>query len=173
VYAKRIWNRENPSVGLLNIGEEPSKGNDLSKEAYGLLQQDGRLNFVGNVEGREVMRHAADVVVCDGFVGNVILKLGESIASVLPLLVGQEMQKRELPPESQQMVAGVLRGVGQSFDYEEYGGTPLLGIAGNVLIGHGGSSARAIENMIVAGAEVARRNVAGAIEDVFRHPTDD
>jgi glycerol-3-phosphate acyltransferase PlsX len=173
VYVQRVWNRENPTVGLLNIGEEPSKGNELSKEAYGLMQNDARLNFVGNVEGREVMRHAADVIVCDGFVGNVILKLGESIASVVPQLVAAEMQRQSLPPESQKMIAGVLRGVGQSFDYEEYGGTPLLGIAGNVLIGHGGSSARAIENMIVAGAEVASRNIAGAIEDVFGHVTDD
>ncbi|MDX1739757.1 MAG: phosphate acyltransferase PlsX, partial [Rhodothermales bacterium] len=167
VYVQRIWDRQNPTVGLLNIGEEPSKGNELSKEAYALMQQDGRLNFVGNVEGREIMLHAADVIVCDGFVGNIILKLGESIASVVPQLVAQEMQRQALPPESQKMIAGVLRGVGQSFDYEEYGGTPLLGIAGNVLIGHGGSSARAVENMIIAGAEVARRNVAGAIEDVF------
>jgi glycerol-3-phosphate acyltransferase PlsX len=173
VYARRIWNIEDPTVGLLNIGEEPSKGNELSKEAHQLLAQDGRINFVGNIEGRELMRHAADVVVCDGFVGNVILKLGESIASVLPMLVGQEMQRQQLSVENQQMVGSVLKGVGQSFDYEEYGGTPLLGIAGNVLIGHGGSSARAVENMIVAGAEVARRNVAGAIEDVFGHSTDD
>jgi len=167
VYARRIWNRENPTVGLLNIGEEPSKGNDLSREAHELLAKNGSLNFVGNVEGRELMRHAADVVVCDGFVGNVILKLGESIASVLPTLVGQEMLRQKLSLEQQQTVAGVLKGVGRSFDYEEYGGTPLLGIAGNVLIGHGGSSARAIENMILAGAEVARQNVAGSIEDVF------
>ncbi len=167
VYARRIWNRESPTVGLLNIGEERSKGNELTKEAFEMLEQDGRLNFVGNVEGRDLMHHAADVIVCDGFVGNVILKLGESIASVLPRLVGAEMERQKLPPEQQKIVGGVLRGVGAAFDYEEYGGTPLLGVGGNVLIGHGGSSARAVENMIVAGAEVARQNVAGSIEDMI------
>lgn len=173
IYVRRIWKEESPTVGLLNIGEEPTKGNELSKEAHRLLREEGRLNFVGNVEGRDLMGHAADVVVCDGFVGNIILKLGESIASVLPRLVAAEMQKQRLEPEHQRMVAGVLKGVGRTFDYEEYGGTPLLGIAGNVLIGHGGSSARAIENMIVAGAEVARQNVAGSIEDAFGSHADD
>ncbi|NND17388.1 MAG: phosphate acyltransferase PlsX [Silicimonas sp.] len=167
IYAQRIWKKADATVGLLNIGEEASKGNELTREVYGLLKDDARLNFVGNVEGRDLMCHAADVVVCDGFIGNVVLKLGESIASVVPQLVAQEMQRQKLAPEHQQIVAGVLKGVGKAFNYEEYGGTPLLGVAGNVLIGHGGSSARAIENMIIAGGEVARQNVAGSINDVF------
>ncbi len=169
IYVQRIWETPEPTVALLSIGEERSKGNEATKGAYELLENDPTVNFVGNIEGRELMHHAADVVACDGFVGNIILKLGESIASVVPTLVAKEMKRQAVPPEGQQLVAGVLQGVARSFDYEEYGGTPLLGIAGNVLIGHGGSSARAIENMIVAGAEVARSNVAGSIEDAFGH----
>lgn len=168
IYVERAIKTPNPTVGLLSVGEERSKGNELTKEAYEIIEQDKRINFVGNIEGRDIMAHAADVVVCDGFVGNIILKLGESIATVLPQLIGAEMQRQKLPAESQQTVAGVLHGVKKSFDYEEYGGMPLLGVGGAALIGHGGSSARAIENMILAAAQVAERKVAGSIADAFR-----
>ncbi len=167
IYVERVLKKERPRVALLSIGEERSKGNDVTKEAYEMLEAHTRLNFVGNIEGRDVMRHAADVVICDGFVGNIILKLGESIATVLPQLIGREMERQKLSAEQQQLVVGVLKGVQRRFDYEEYGGTPLLGVAGTVLIGHGGSTARAIENMILAAAEMASRNVAGSIEDTF------
>lgn len=167
VYASAILERERPSIGLLNIGEEPGKGDELTREAYELLEQDSGLHFVGNVEGRDLMRHAADVVVCDGFVGNVVLKLGESVATVLGELVKKEMQSQKLSAEQQQMVAGVLRGVLKSFDYQEYGGAPLLGVNGNVIIGHGSSSVRAIARMIEVGAEMARQDVANSIAHVF------
>ncbi len=172
IYVERAIKTANPTVGLLSVGEERSKGNELTKEAYELIEQDKRINFVGNVEGRDIMAHGADVVVCDGFVGNVVLKLGESIATVLPQMIGGEMQRQKLPAESQRMVAGVLQGVKESFDYEEYGGMPLLGVAGTTLIGHGGSSARAVENMILAAAQVAERKVAGSIADAFRDTAD-
>lgn len=167
IYVERVVKKERPTVGLLSVGEERSKGNEVTKEAYGLLEADPSLNFVGNIEGRDIMEHAADIVVCDGFVGNVILKLGESIATVIPQLIGREMKRQALGDDAQKLVGGVLRGVNKSFDYEEYGGMPLLGVSGTVFIGHGGSSVRAIENMILAAANVARRNVTGSIQQAL------
>ncbi len=167
IYARSIFKHENPSIGLLNIGEEPGKGNDQVKATFELLRQTPGLHFRGNVEGRDVFHHAVDVVVCDGFVGNVILKLGESMATVLPHFVNQEFERQQLDAEEQQTVDRVVRGVRRHFDYEEYGGVPLLGVAGNVLIGHGGSTARAIERMIEAAAEVVEQNVAGAIAEAL------
>lgn len=163
VYAERIMHRARPVVALMNIGEEPGKGNDQVKAAYALLREQPDLHFRGNIEGRDLMHHAADVVVCDGFVGNVMLKLGESMPAALTEMVRQEMERQGLTEEERAVVARVLHGVQQPFNYEEFGGTPLLGVAGNVLIGHGGSSARAIERLILTAAEVAQQDVAGSI----------
>ncbi len=167
IYAERILHREHPTVALLNIGEEPGKGNEQIKEAYRLFSETPSLRFKGNIEGRDLLQYTADVVVCDGFVGNIILKLGESVATILPQMIGQEMQRQGLAPDEQALVARVLRGALRCFDYQEFGGVPLLGIDGHVLIGHGGSSARAIERMILNGAEFARQNVAGAIKSAL------
>ncbi len=164
VYAERILGRENPSVGLLNVGEEKGKGNELTKEAFALLESHEHIHFAGNIEGRDILAHAVDVVVCDGFVGNIILKLGESVASVLPKMIGMEMQKLGLSPEEQQLVGKTLAGVQKKFDYEEFGGAPLLGVDGNVMIGHGGSTARAIENMVLGGAQLVRQGVRDALD---------
>lgn len=163
IYAERILKREHPTVALLNIGEEPGKGNEQAKETHRLFAETPGLRFKGNVEGRDLLQYPADVVVCDGFVGNIILKLGESVATILPQMIGQEMQRLGLASEEQALVARVLRGALRHFDYQEFGGVPLLGVNGHVLIGHGGSSARAVERMILTGAEVARQDVAGAI----------
>lgn len=163
IYVERIMQRANPSVALMNIGEEPSKGNDQVKAAYELLKDDTSLNFLGNIEGRDLLHHAADVVVCDGFVGNVILKLGESLATAFPKMIGQEMQRQALGADEQALIGRVLHGVKQRFNYEEYGGAPLLGVGGNVLIGHGSSSAYAIERLILAAADMARADVSGSI----------
>lgn len=162
VFAERAMGRPSPTVGLLNVGEEPGKGNETAKAAYELLSELEGISFVGNVEGRDVMHHAADVVVCDGFVGNIILKLGESLTSVLPQLIGAEIKKQGLAPEEVGLIQRVFGNVTKPFNYEEYGGTPLLGVDGTVLIGHGGSSARAIARMIERAAEVAREDVRGA-----------
>ena len=163
VYAEQVMKRERPVVALLNIGEEPGKGNEQVKAAFELLQRQPGLHFRGNVEGRDLMHHAADVVVCDGFVGNALLKFGESVATSLSELARQEMERQGLTEEEQALVGRVLRGVQRPFNYEEFGGAPLLGVGGNVLIGHGGSSARAVERMILSAAEVARQDVAGSI----------
>jgi len=161
-YVAAIFGVDTPSVALMNIGEEPGKGNDLTKEAFGLLEASG-LNFIGNIEGRDILRHAADVIVCDGFVGNTLLKLGESVASVLPRMIFQEMERLGMGPQDQATVARALEGVRCRFDYEEFGGMPLLGVDGVVMIGHGGSSARAITNLISAADNMVRRGVSTAI----------
>lgn len=162
-YAGAVMGKEHPSVALLNVGEEPGKGNELVKAAYTLLSGDSTLNFKGNIEGRDILMNAADVVVCDGFVGNVLLKFGESVASVLPTMLGAAVKQLGIAEQGGGMFRDVLSAVKKQFDYEEFGGAPLLGIKGTVLIGHGGSSARAVERMIRTAAEAASRDVEGAI----------
>jgi glycerol-3-phosphate acyltransferase PlsX len=140
-YVECVLGRVNPAVGLLSIGEEPEKGNAVTKEAHQLLQAAG-LNFIGNVEGRDLPAggtesHPVDVVVCDGFVGNVVLKFYEGIA---PLMVGM---LRKTGVSAQQLEEGL-----KQLDYSEYGGAPLLGVKGVSIISHGKSSPRAIKNAV-------------------------
>jgi len=163
VYAERAMHRENPTVALMNIGEEPGKGNAQAKAAYKLLIKAPHINFVGNIEGRDMLNHAADVVVADGYVGNVLLKFGESVASVLPKMVGAEMMSLNMSQEEQAIVIKALRGVKSRFDYQEYGGAPLLGVDGTVIIGHGGSNEQAVENMIFNAVEMVKQDVSGSI----------
>lgn len=152
VYAEDMLGIENPRVGLLNIGTEPEKGNEVVLEAYGLLTRTPRLNFIGNVEGREIVAGKCDVLVADGFVGNVMLKFYESVAGLIT-----SMLRRELTD------AGVeldLDRVFRSLDYATTGGAPLLGVNGVVIICHGGSPPLAIRNAIgVAAQSVERRMV--------------
>jgi glycerol-3-phosphate acyltransferase PlsX len=152
-YVECMLGRSNPAVGLLSIGEEPEKGNAVTKEAHQLLQSAG-LNFIGNVEGRDLPaggteRDAVDVVVCDGFVGNVVLKFYEAIA---PLMIGT---LRTAGVSAEQLQAGL-----KHLDYSEYGGAPLLGGTGVSIISHGKSSPRAIKNAVKAAAQavVSRMN---------------
>lgn len=163
IYAEQVLGATNASVGLLNVGEEPGKGDELAKESYNALQAADGLNFVGNIEGRDVMKHAADVVVCDGFTGNVLLKFAESVASILPQMIGAEMMRLSMPPEEQAVVAKALGGVKARFDFREFGGMPLLGVDGTVIIGHGGSDAKAIKNMILAADTMITHDVTGQI----------
>ncbi|HUF09585.1 MAG TPA: phosphate acyltransferase PlsX [Rhodothermales bacterium] len=171
IYMNLIHNRDQPRVALMNVGEEPGKGNELTKEAYKLLAEVTGINFVGNIEGRDLMHHAADVVVCDGFVGNIVLKLGESVATVLVEMLKTEVQRLNLTWDERATVARVVGTVQKQFNYEEYGGAPLLGIKGNVLIGHGGSSAKAIHRLIVAGAEMAKQAVSKSIAEAVSAQT--
>jgi glycerol-3-phosphate acyltransferase PlsX len=171
IYMNLIHNRDQPRVALMNVGEEPGKGNELTKEAYKLLAEVEGINFVGNIEGRDLMHHAADVVVCDGFVGNIVLKLGESVATVLVEMLKTEVQRLNLTWDERATVARVVGTVQKQFNYEEYGGAPLLGIKGNVLIGHGGSTAKAIHRLIVAGAEMAKQAVSKSIAEAVAAQT--
>jgi phosphate acyltransferase len=167
VYAERVLGAKTPTVGLLNVGEEPGKGDDLAKEAYELLKAAENLNFIGNIEGRDIMEHAADVVVCDGFVGNILLKYGESVASVLPRLIGAEMQRLEMTQAEQMAVGKALKGVKARFDYKEFGGAPLLGVDGTVFIGHGSSNGYAIKNLTLSADKMVRRSVSQTIASVM------
>lgn len=155
-YSEYILEKKNPSVGLLNVGEEESKGTGFLKDTYALLEKSG-LNFVGNVEGRDLFTGNCDVIVCDGLVGNVALKVSESVAHAIG-----EMLKRELKGSFMRRVGGLLakgafRALKKRIDYTEYGGAPLLGINGVCIIGHGSSTPKAIKNAIrVAGEEVVK-----------------
>ncbi len=167
VFAEHQHGIENPRVGLLNIGEEPSKGNELVREAYKLLNNSD-LNFIGNVEGRDVFGGAADVVVCDGFVGNVALKLSESIISFLTHMVKQEIRKRIMAKIGTMLLRGAFNSVRTKLDYAEYGGAPLLGVNGVIIISHGKSSSRAIKNAILVAKKFVDRGVNDHIEERFK-----
>lgn len=158
VYARDVLQRVEPKVGLLNIGEEDEKGNAAAKEANQQLRQAHGINFVGNVEGRDVLSGDCDVVVCDGFTGNVLLKFYESVAKLFAKLLAREVGKEALQQPFMQSVAKVL-------DYSEYGGAPLLGVKGVSIICHGSSSARAIKNAIrvaISGVEAKVSDHIGA-----------
>lgn len=146
VYAQEIMGIHQPKVGLINVGEEEGKGTELHKEIYQCLKVVP--NFIGNVEGRDLLIPKADIYVTDGFVGNVILKLGESIPEILAVLVQKTMQNKQLPPEQLLLVQEILSESLSPFDYERVGGLPFLGVNGISIVGHGGSSPLAVKNMI-------------------------
>jgi glycerol-3-phosphate acyltransferase PlsX len=171
VFARYQIGVERPRVGLLNIGEEKSKGNDLVRDSYALLEADERVHFVGNVEGRDVFDGAADVVVCDGFVGNVILKFSESIYSFLAHLVRDEIRRGMMAKAGALLMKRAFGSVRAQLDYAEYGGAPLLGVKGVVIISHGKSSSRAIRNAILVAVKSVNANVNQHIEDQFNPGT--
>ena len=149
VFARRYLRLQNePRVGLINVGEEPGKGDDLAKEAHGLLAGSDAIRFVGNVEGREIGRGAADVLVTDGFTGNVVLKTAEGVAREILGMVREAVASSTVA----RLAAGVLRprlvAVRDRVDPENYGGSFLLGVRGPVVIGHGNSHARGVENAL-------------------------
>jgi glycerol-3-phosphate acyltransferase PlsX len=167
VFAQVHIGVDKPRVGLLNIGEEKSKGNDLVRDSYALLEADPRVHFVGNVEGRDVFDGAADVVVCDGFVGNVILKFSESIYSFLAHLVRDEIKRGLLAKAGALLMRGAFKNVRSQLDYAEYGGAPLLGVKGVVIISHGKSSRRAIRNAVLVAAKSIDADINRKIETQF------
>ncbi|MBD3335589.1 MAG: phosphate acyltransferase PlsX [Candidatus Eisenbacteria bacterium] len=165
VYARHLFGVATPRLGLLNIGEESSKGNDLTQQTFKLLDESrDRLNFVGNVEGRDVLGGTVDVVVCDGFVGNVILKFAESILGMLIDVTRREVEKSLKLQIGALLVKPVLSRIRARFNYEEYGGAPLLGVNGSVVIAHGSSSVTAIRNAV----EVAARSGRLGIQNLIR-----
>lgn len=147
IYAREVMNIENPAVGLLNVGEEEEKGTEVLKEAHQLLK---RLpNFVGNIEGRDILFGKADVFVCDGYVGNVTLKFGESIPEALEQFLGVAVREGSLEASKAREVGNILNNSLSQFNYENVGGIPFLGVNGVSMVGHGGSSPLAIKNMIL------------------------
>ncbi len=166
-YAKYILGREKPRVGLLNIGEESSKGNELAQGAYKLLAA-SKLNFVGNVEGKDIFGGAVDVVVCDGFTGNVVLKFTESVLGLLTASLRQQIRRDFRSKVGALLLKPAFSRFRSQLDYAEYGGAPLLGVDGTCIIGHGSSSPRAIKNAIRAAARFVRTNLNEHIKNDLR-----
>ncbi|MEZ4721450.1 MAG: phosphate acyltransferase PlsX [Flavobacteriales bacterium] len=147
--AEQVYNIENPKVGLLNIGEEEEKGNLLSQAAHTMMKDTQDFNFIGNIEGRDLFSGKADVIVCDGYTGNIVLKQAEAFYTLI--------RKRKIQDE-----------YFDRFNYEIYGGTPLLGVNGNVIIGHGISNENAVKNMIKLSVDTAEAKLADRIRKVFK-----
>jgi len=163
-YVAAMFGARHPSVGLLSIGEEETKGNEVTLEAFRLLKE-SRLNFVGNVEGRDVLKGGVDVIVCDGFVGNILLKFGESVPSFLKAKFLRYASRGPREKLVALLARSGLRSVMQEMDYQEAGGVPLLGVNGVSIIGHGGSTPRAIKNMILLAEKTVIQDVNGKIQD--------
>lgn len=149
ILAEQIYSIDNPKVGLINIGEEEEKGNLLTQSAHQLMKDTKEFNFIGNIEGRDLFSGKADVVVCDGFTGNVILKQAEALYTLI--------KKRNIEDE-----------YFERFNYEIYGGTPVLGVNGNVIIGHGISNSNAVKNMIKLSVDTAEAELTKHIRKVFK-----
>lgn len=158
VYAEAVLDRPSPRIGLLSIGEEPTKGDELTKETHQLLLTSG-LNFLGNVEPKEVVRGEVDVVVCDGFVGNLTLKTCEGFGSLMMDLIKEEVGKHWYTRLAAAFLVPAFRRVAKLIDYAEYGGALLLGVNGIVVISHGRSNAMAMENAIRVAARAAEHHV--------------
>ena len=171
-YARAVLGLAEPRVGLLNIGEEEGKGSELARAAYAELRDSG-LNFVGNVEGRDLLRNTADVVVTDGFTGNVALKLLEGCSSSLFARIKGAASNGARAKIGGMLLRPALRGLRASLDPEEYGGTYLLGVRGLVVICHGNSTRHAIANALRFGADALRKGVLSAVDEEFARLTQD
>ena len=171
VYARQVLGKERPRVGLLSNGEEASKGNDLTREAHRLLA-DAPFNYVGYVEGRDIYNGKADVIVCDGFVGNVVLKVSEGLADAIFTMLRREIGGRLLAKVGFLLARPAFRAFRKRVDYAEYGGAPLLGIEGTGMICHGGSSELAIKNAVHMAREAVVHNVNGRLANQLQKVTE-
>lgn len=173
-YARDIFKKKRPTVALLNIGEEESKGTEALQEVYKLLRESS-LNFIGNIEGRDFFTGKADCIICDGFVGNVVLKMCESVLDTCIALVTREVKKNPISMLGALLMKPTMNSIRKETNYEEAGGAPLLGVNGTVIISHGISSAKAIRNAIrVAGDIVSTRlndHIVEAITGSANHMT--
>lgn len=161
-YYRAILNKDKPAVAVLSIGEEESKGNELTKETCKLLKK-SRINFLGNIESKDVFMSGADVIVCDGFVGNIFLKTSEGLVDVIMKMLGREVRASVLGKLGYLFMKPTLRRFSRHLAYDEYGGAPLLGINGACLISHGRSNANAIKNAIRIASEFSRKKVCDTI----------
>ena len=167
VFMRHVVGKPNPSVGLLNVGEEEEKGTDFLKQSFKLLEESS-LNFIGNVEGRDIYTGKSDVIVCDGFVGNVALKVSESMAFALAELLKRELKRTFLNRLGAGLLLPAFQRLRKQMDYAEYGGAPLLGIDGACFICHGSSSAKAIRNAVRAAASFVSHEVNRHIVSTVR-----
>lgn len=163
VYARVTLGVERPRIGLLSVGEEATKGNELTRDAHQLLKA-APLNFIGNVEGREIYSGIADVIVCDGFTGNVVLKTSEGLVETVEALLGDELQGTFSSQMGYLLSRRAFRRFRRRVDYSEYGGAPLLGVAGLAIVGHGRSSAKAIRNAIAMAYRFATGDFVQRVE---------
>ncbi|MBA2671822.1 MAG: phosphate acyltransferase PlsX, partial [Gemmatimonadetes bacterium] len=157
IYAQDLMGLATPRVGLLNIGEEPEKGNEVAVETHRLLAAEEKINFVGNIEGRDIIAQECDVLVCDGFVGNVLLKFYESVAGFIVQMLRKEAEAASAKLDFTRIF--------QALDYTEYGGAPLLGVNGVTIICHGGSPPRAIRNAIRLAVQTVEREMVTHIQN--------
>jgi glycerol-3-phosphate acyltransferase PlsX len=163
-YVRAVLGTVKPAVGLMSIGEEEAKGNDLTKEAFPLLRNLESLNFVGNVEGRDVFTGAIDVIVTDGFTGNVMLKLSEGLTDAMLSMIKRELTATARSKAGAMLARPAFRNIKKRLDYAEYGGAPLLGVRKIVMISHGSSNARAIRNAIRSVKEFSEHRASERIE---------
>jgi glycerol-3-phosphate acyltransferase PlsX len=157
-YCRFILGRKDPKVALLSIGEEDTKGNELTKEAFKLLKSTS-MNFIGNVEGKDIFTGMADVVICDGFTGNIALKVSEGIAEAILKIIKQEITSASAGRLGYLLLKPAFRNFKKRTDYDEYGGAPLLGINGTCIISHGRSTPKAIRNALKVAAHYSREKV--------------
>jgi glycerol-3-phosphate acyltransferase PlsX len=163
VYAEHVMHKKLPRIGLLNIGEEAEKGNELTLATYPLLKS-AKLNFVGNVESKEILEGKVDVVVCDGFVGNLILKFAENIGKSVVEMLKRELKRNPITKLGAVMLSPALFNLKKLVDYDEYGGAPLLGLDGICFKAHGRAKAKAIHNAIRVAREAVAENVVHCIK---------
>jgi glycerol-3-phosphate acyltransferase PlsX len=161
-YARHVLGIERPRVALVSIGEEPNKGNELTREAHRLLKT-APVGFIGNVEGREIYSGAAEVIVCDGFTGNVVLKTSEGLVDAVERLLGDELRGTFTSQMGSVLSRRAFRRFRRRVDYSEYGGAPLLGVAGTAIVAHGRSSAKAVRNAIAMAARLASSDVVSRV----------
>lgn len=164
IHLKTVLSMENPKVGILSIGEEDTKGNGLTKEAFKLLKA-SNLNFIGNIEGKDLFHGAADVVVCDGFIGNTVLKLSEGLIETMMSMLKEEISSLFTGKLAYLLMKPAIRNFKKRTDYDEYGGAPLLGINGTCIISHGRSSAKAICNALKVANTLAKRELHKKISE--------
>lgn len=167
IYARELGGVSNPQVGILSMGEEESKGNEVTTAAFKLLKE-SRLNFIGNVEGRDILTGKVDVVVCDGFIGNILLKFGESVPKLLKYLLKKTADKNLFDKIKIGLFKGTLKRALKNLDYQEHGGVPLLGVNGISIIGHGSSSPKAIKNMVFRAYDMYKKNLNLKIENSLK-----
>ena len=169
VYSRHVLGYKNPSIGLMSIGGEDVKGTDLTKEVFKMLKRSA-LNFRGNIEGHDLFADPVEVVVCDGFVGNVILKTCESIGDAIFKWLKHELMKNKMRMAGAYLAQSAFRAIRKKINYEEYGGSPLLGVNGICIIAHGASTPLAIKNALRVAAESIEQQVnPHIVEEVRRY----
>lgn len=162
-YAKEIMKIDNPRIGLLSNGEEDCKGNEITKDAFEMLKKLD--SFIGNVEGNQIFDGSVDVIICDGFVGNILLKTSEGVASAITKIIKQSVKKSLLAILGAILMKSVFRGLKNQIDYDEYGGAPLLGVKDCVIISHGKSSPKAIKNAIFQALKFSESSINEVISN--------